>query len=79
MANGVEIELNSEGIRELLQSSEMAAVCQGYAKNIAGRCGEGYETDVYTGKNRVNAMVYPATAEAREDAAQNNTILRSLK
>lgn len=74
-----EIKLNSAGIRELLQSPEMAAICQEQAKTIAGRCGTGYATDIHVGKTRVNASVYADTPDAIRDNLENNTILRSLK
>ena len=51
-------ELNPEGVRELLTSPEMAAVCAEFAEAIKDSYGEGAEVDTYTGRNRVNAMVY---------------------
>ena len=73
MANKVRIELNSEGVRELLKSPEMAAICRSHADRIAARAGTGYEVTTYTGKNRVNASVHVATKEAYRDN-QSNTI-----
>ena len=69
------LELNSAGVRQLLRSAEMAQVCKQQAEAIRGRCGDGYETDSYTGKNRVNASVYAATPAAVRDTLKNNTIL----
>ena len=71
-------ELNSEGVRELLKSSEMAAICKSYADQIAGRAGAGYEVSVYTGKTRVNASVAASTAKARKDNMKNNTLLKAM-
>ena len=51
-------ELNREGVRELLTSSEMAAVCAEFAEAIKDSYGDGAEISVYTGQNRVNASVY---------------------
>ncbi len=75
----IRVELNSGAVRELLKSSEMAAACKAEADAIAKRCGAGYSSDSYTGKNRVNAMVYPESNAAKEDNSENNTLLRSLK
>jgi hypothetical protein len=75
----LKVELVSEGIQELLKSSEMAAVCKEHADAIRDRCGDGYTVDQYTGKNRVNAMVYAETAKAINDNYKNNTILKALK
>lgn len=72
------VELNEEGVRELLRSSEMMGVCSQLARNIAGRAGSGYAISTYTGQSRVNASVYCATAEARRDNLKNNTLLKAV-
>lgn len=73
------LELNSAGVRNLLRSSEMAEVCKQQAETIRARCGDGYETDSYTGKNRVNASVYAATPAAVRDNLKNNTIVKAVQ
>lgn len=75
----VRVVLNRSGVRELLKSDAMAQACKEQANAIKNRCGDGYESDVYTGKNRVNAMVWPESAKARQDNSHDNTILRRLK
>lgn len=75
----VEFKLNREGVRQLLQSEEMANVCRGYANEIQGRCGEGYEVTTFTGKTRVNASVHAATPEARRENLENNTLLKAVR
>lgn len=78
MADSVRVELISEGVRELLRSAEIAAECKSQADAIAGRAGDGYEVSVYTGRNRVNASVGPATEKARRDNNKNNTLLKAV-
>ena len=73
------IELNSDGVRELLQSPEMAAICQSLANGIASRAGTGYAVSVYTGKTRVNASVKAVTEEAWKDNLKNNTLLKAVR
>lgn len=75
----VKIELNSEGVRELLKSSEMRSVCEGLANQIAKRAGDGYEVTTYTGKTRVNASVHIATEKAMRDNLKNNTLLKAVR
>lgn len=75
----VKIQLNRQGVRSLLRSEEMRAICQEKAAEIRARCPAGYQADSYTGKNRVNAMVWAESAEARRDNAKNNTILKALR
>ena len=78
MSDKVRIELNSAGIREMLLSPEMQAVLGEKAAEIAGRCGEGYESDTYLTPGRAVASVYAESKEAVKDNLDNNTILRNL-
>lgn len=78
MAKRYRIELNGEGVRELLRSSEMMSVCKEHARQIAARAGSGYAVSTYTGKTRVNASVYAATEEANRDNLKNNTLLKAV-
>ena len=75
----IRFELNRAGVRELLRSQEMAAGLSDLAAGIAGRCGEGYASDVKTMPTRVIASVYTETDAAVRDNSENNTILRSLQ
>lgn len=74
-----QIKLNSDGVRDLLLSPEIEAVCQERASAALSRCGSGYESDTYHGKNRINAMVWAESPAAKADNAMNNTILKALK
>ena len=77
MAN-VRIELNSAGVRELLRSAEMAAICKSYADGIAARAGEGYASDTYMAQTRVIASAYTATQKAYDDNKKHNTLLKAV-
>lgn len=76
--SSVKIELNSEGVRQLLKSPEMMAICQELADDVAVRCGDGYVTSAHTGVNRVNVSVYTESKDAMKDNAKNNTVLKAL-
>ena len=73
----VKFKLNRAGVRELMQSSAAAGVVTQYASQMQSRCGPGYEVSTMVGKTRVNASVYAATAEARQDNYNNNTLLKA--
>lgn len=75
----VEVELNSEGVRDLLRSPEMAAICKSHAMEIARRTGSGYSVSVFTGVNRVNASVMTETSEAVRENLENNTLLKAVR
>ena len=74
----VKFELNRAGVRELMQSPEAAAVCKSYADKISSMAGDGFEVTTHVGKTRANASVAAATAEARKDNLENNTLLKLL-
>lgn len=57
MAN-VHIVLNREGVRSLLRSPEMGAICAELAEQIKDKYGDGAEVSPHTGTNRVNASVF---------------------
>ena len=78
MAN-LTVELNSEGVRELLRSPEMMAICEERANAALSNLGAGYEVTTRTGKNRVNASIRAETYQARKDNMQNNSILKALR
>ena len=78
MSGKFHIELNSDGVKELLKSPEMAAICKEHAKAIANRAGNGYGISTRTGVTRVNASVMPETAEAARDNMKNNTLLKAV-
>lgn len=77
MAN-FKFELNTAGVRELMQSSEMMAICEQYASNAVAQLGDGYEVSTYTGKTRVNASVVATTYAARKENSETNSILKAV-
>lgn len=72
----VEIELNREGVRQLMRSPEMQVILKAQAEAIKDKCGEGYET--YTAPTRAVAIVGTATEAAINDNSDNNTILKAV-
>lgn len=75
----IKIELNSEGIKSLLCSEEMSAICQEEAAKIQAKCGYGYEKGAFMGTDRVKATVYADSMLARIDNSRNNTILKAVR
>lgn len=72
-------KLDYKGVGELLKSEPMQKVLSDYATNIRNRCGDGYEQDIYVGKNRANAMVSATTYQAKKDNMDNNTLLKAVR
>ncbi|QBX26077.1 hypothetical protein Javan290_0023 [Streptococcus phage Javan290] len=71
-------ELNRKGVADLMKSAEMRTVLQQEATAIRNRCGDGYEQDIFVGKNRANAMVSAKSFKARKDNSKNNTLLKAV-
>ena len=78
MSQKVKIELNHEGVRQLLKSQEMASYLEEIATAKAKALGKGYGTDVYYGRNRVNVSVCTTNEKAYQDNLENNTLLKGI-
>lgn len=62
----------------MMKSSEMMAICKGYADSAQSQLGDGYSVTAYVGKSRVNAAVMAETYKARVENAENNSILKAV-
>ncbi|GAA5410025.1 hypothetical protein SuUB92_19990 [Streptococcus uberis] len=71
-------KLNRSGVSELMKSQAMQSVLKEHATTIKDRAGDGYEQDIYVGKNRANAMVKAESFKARKDNSENNTLLKAV-
>lgn len=69
-------ELNRQGVRELLHSSEMVNVLESYGRTIADNAGEGFE--IKHMPTRVIA-VETLTKEAARDNLKHNTLLKAVR
>lgn len=72
------VKLNSQGVRELLKSQEIADACREQADAVAGRAGEGYSVEQRDYPERTGYVVSAETDEARRDNLKNNTLLKAL-
>lgn len=79
MSNKVKFQLNTEGVRQLLTSPEMMAVCKEFADKASSSLGAGYEVTTHTGPKRVNAEVAAVSRRARKENSENNSILKALR
>lgn len=71
-------ELNSKGVKELMQGNEMQTALAEYAKMVQNRAGEGYTVSKYVGKTRANASIHAESKKAKRDNLKNNTLLKAL-
>ncbi len=74
----VDFKLDRQGVRELLTSEEMKAVCESYAASTVSSLGDGYEYDSYVGQNRARATVWASSEQAIQDNSDNNSMLKAL-
>ena len=75
----VKVELNLQGLNELMKSPEMQAHLEQAGEQIAITAGEGYATRVHTADYVAICNVYPDTKEAAKDNYDNNTLLRAAE
>ena len=73
----VKFVLNPAGVREILQSPEIADAVKEYTRQVQARAGDGYEMSVMT-VNRAVGRVTAETKEAKRDNSKNNTLLKAL-
>lgn len=76
--SNIKIELNREGVRELLQSDWIMEQCREKAENALANLGEEYSVSSQVGANRVNVQVKAETYRARYHAIHDNSILKAL-
>lgn len=75
----VTVKLNTNGVRQLLKSSELRDGLLNTANNIAVRAGDGYECDVKYMNTRVISSVYTQSTQAYHDAINNNSLLKAVQ
>ena len=78
MSKSIRFELNRGGVRELLQSGEMASIVTSLGNGVAARAGSGYEVSTMVGKSRVNCRIAASTDEAKKNNLETNTLLKAL-
>lgn len=74
----IRIELDSKGIKQLLQGAEVGDDIKRRTDAVARRAGEGMRSSTYTGRDRVRGMVWTGTAEARKAEAESRALLKAL-
>ena len=74
----VRIELNSDGVVELLKCQEMQDACTEQAERVAAECGDGFETGMYIGKLRARAYVRAESDTAVKACYSDNVLLKAL-
>ena len=83
MATKIRIELNHDGIRELLMSEPIAKECEKAAEKIAERAGDGFEVlpakQIGFGGGRVGYAVHTATDEARKAESEDKALSKAVR
>ncbi len=82
MATKARIELNHEGIRELLMSQPIADECEKAANKIASAAGDGFEVlparQMGFGGGRVGYAVHAESYEAKKAEAEDKTLSKAV-
>lgn len=72
------IELNSQGVRELLKSNEIKADLQRRAEAIARAAGPGFIADSMVGPNRARASVGTTDIDSMRAEAEDRVLTRAI-
>lgn len=77
----VKFKLNREGVRELLNSSEMVDIMEEYGSQALKRCDSGYNysLSVGTGKTRAHANIRADDYKAYYHNLKSNTLIKAIK
>lgn len=78
MATSVRIKLDHAGIQELLNSSELAQVCEEKAQQISATAGDGFEVGEERHGSRVWFTVYTESEEAKAAEAESHALSRAV-
>lgn len=74
----IKIELNHEGIKEMLRSEEAMAICEELANEARSNLGEGYIVTTHVGGARANASIFAESFRAKYENLKKNSILKAL-
>lgn len=74
----VRIQLNQQGIRDLLKSQAVADSLEERGTRIAAAAGEGFEVTTTTNKDRVVTFVKTSTNEGRRAEGEHRALSRAI-
>jgi hypothetical protein len=74
----VRIELDSAGVREMLQSAEAMEICKEIADKAQSKLGEGYEVTAQTGKYRAQVRITTESYRAMASNLKHNSLLKAI-
>lgn len=78
MAASLRVEMNRDGVSQLLKSAEVMADLQARAERMAAAAGPGFEVDVRVGRTRARASVRTGTFEAVLAEATDRALTRAV-
>lgn len=78
MATKIRLDLDSEGIQEILRSPEVERELRRRADRVSAAAGPGHVTTTWQGFDRVRAKVATTTARAAREEAINRTLSKAL-
>lgn len=82
MATKIRIELNSDGIRQLLTSQPIANECEKAAQKVAAAAGEGFEVlplrQMNFGGGRVGYAVHAESYAAKVAESEEKTLSKAV-
>lgn len=74
----VRVVLNRKAVGQLLKSKEMQAILDEQASRVLASLGGGYESEAGATEQRAKVRITAATAAARKENLENNTLLKAI-
>lgn len=70
--------LDTQGVIELLKSSDMGTIVSQYADTVQDYAGDDFESKMLMGRDRVTYIVYPTSIEAAKKNQKNDILTNAL-
>lgn len=78
MSGRVKFVPDSRAVDAFLRGPEATSLVRQAAASVTGRCGDGFKTEVSYGSQRVNAIIWTGTSQARRRQASEHTLERAV-
>ena len=78
MGSLIRVQVDKSGVAKLLRAEGIAADLAARGDRIAAAAGDGFESRVWQGRDRVRATIRTGTMEARRAEAEDRALSRAL-
>lgn len=77
--SNAKFKINRSGVKELMRSEPMKAICEEYGNQIAARAKGDYKVEASIGSTRARATVSADSVDTYYDNLENNILIKAVK